>query len=712
MTTATLDEQLSRSLEALEASEERYRTLFGSIDEGFCVIKVLFDERHKPVDYRFLESNPAFERHTGLENVVGRTARELVPDLNDFWFETYGKVALTGEAVRFEDHAPAMGRWFDVYALRFGPPEEHTVGVLFNNITARKQAAEALMRSESRFRTQADAMPQMVWVTDPEGNHLYYNRRWYEYTGQSSAESLGFGFALALHPEDMERTLELWQRAWKNGENYEIEYRFRRHDGFYRWFVGRAEPVRDPETAKITMWVGTCTDIDDLKRAQRELERLYDEERARAEREAFINQIREAARGALEPAEVLSVTVQALGNALGADRCYYVTYDQKKDIGKIGPDWYRAGDELSSIAGDYRFSDYAVNRELGYQSGQTQIVDDVHERTPDSIDTPPSSGVRLMDELGLRALIRAPLLSSGMMTALVVAMAHGPRQWKADEVRLVETVAAQTRAAVEAARVQQRERNIAQQLQDALQPPLPPTSPGIALKEFYKPALEEAGVGGDFFDVFSIEKGCTALVVGDLSGKGLAAASEVATVRNMVRYALYSGRSIAESISDLDHILVEHDLLTGFATLFVGVYDQANRTLSYVNCGQEPGLIWRAATGDVDMLTPTGAVIGGFAASVSYSEATIRLGDGDVLAVFTDGMTEIGPSRREMLEIEGLAALFARCCSEITSLPSRAASSIAAGVNSALIAGVEAYAGDAASSRDDIALLIGVAQQD
>ncbi|MDP9440094.1 MAG: PAS domain S-box protein, partial [Actinomycetota bacterium] len=132
----------ARAEEALRRSEERYRALFEKIDEGFCIVEVMFDEAGGPTDYRFLETNPAFERMTGLERAVGRTARELVPDLEEWWFETYGKVALTGEAVHFENGSEAMGRWFEVRASRIGGQESRRVALVFDDITERKRAAE------------------------------------------------------------------------------------------------------------------------------------------------------------------------------------------------------------------------------------------------------------------------------------------------------------------------------------------------------------------------------------------------------------------------------------------------------------------------------------------------------------------------------------------------------------------------------------------
>jgi PAS domain S-box-containing protein len=129
---------------ALRQSEERYRTLFETLIEGFCTIEMIFDADGKPVDYRFLEINPAFERLTGLHNAQGKLMRELVPNHEAHWFEIYGKIALTGESAHFENEAKAMGRHYDVFAYRIGGPESRKVAILFNDITERKAAAEKI----------------------------------------------------------------------------------------------------------------------------------------------------------------------------------------------------------------------------------------------------------------------------------------------------------------------------------------------------------------------------------------------------------------------------------------------------------------------------------------------------------------------------------------------------------------------------------------
>jgi PAS domain S-box-containing protein len=147
-----------RAEEALRTSEEKYRTLFASIDEGFCIIKVISDGRGEAVDYRFLETNPAFERQTGLINAVGKTMRELAPEHEGFWFEVYGRVARTGEATRFEHEAAALGRYYDVYAFRISEPGEDRVAIIFNDILPRKRAEEErerLRALEASVRAEA-----------------------------------------------------------------------------------------------------------------------------------------------------------------------------------------------------------------------------------------------------------------------------------------------------------------------------------------------------------------------------------------------------------------------------------------------------------------------------------------------------------------------------------------------------------------------------
>lgn len=137
-----------RSMIALHVSEAKYKSLFESIDEGFCIVEVLFDESAQPADYRFVEVNPAFERLTGLRQAAGKTIRELSPGRAPGWFETYGRIALTGAPERFQTAGVLLeNRWFDVYAWRYGQARERLVAVLVHDITDRKRRSEDMERA-------------------------------------------------------------------------------------------------------------------------------------------------------------------------------------------------------------------------------------------------------------------------------------------------------------------------------------------------------------------------------------------------------------------------------------------------------------------------------------------------------------------------------------------------------------------------------------
>ena len=148
--------------EALRQSEQQYRTLFSSIDEGFCVVEMLFDQAGKPFDYRFLELNPSFEKQSGLLQAMGKRVSELVPDFEKHWFEVLGGVALTGEPIRFVNQAKTLKSWFDLYAFRLGGGDSRKVAILFTNITERKRVEDALQQAKDLLANQGADLERLV----------------------------------------------------------------------------------------------------------------------------------------------------------------------------------------------------------------------------------------------------------------------------------------------------------------------------------------------------------------------------------------------------------------------------------------------------------------------------------------------------------------------------------------------------------------------
>ncbi len=256
-----------RAEQLLRESERNYRTLFESMDEGFCTIEVLFDENNKPVDYRFLEVNPAFTKQTGIPDARGKRMREIAPQHEEHWFEIYGKIALTGEPARFENQAAQLHCWYDVHAFRIGEPYERRVAIFFYDITERKRTEEAVLRSEEQFRTMANAIPQLAWMANPDGWIFWYNQGWYDYTGTTPQQMEGWGWQSVHDPAKLPEVMERWQASIATGEPFEMTFPLRSAPGKFRSFLTRVSPIKDA-SRRVLRWFGTNTDVEERQRAE------------------------------------------------------------------------------------------------------------------------------------------------------------------------------------------------------------------------------------------------------------------------------------------------------------------------------------------------------------------------------------------------------------------------------------------------------------
>jgi PAS domain S-box-containing protein len=160
---------------ALRKSEARYRLLFDTIDEGFCIIEMLFDDQGRATDYVFLETNPVFEQQAGFSITTGQRMREIAPEHEQFWFDAYGRVARTGEPARFEHRADTFGLTYDVYAFRVDEAAQHRVAVLFRDVTQRKGHEAAMRESQARLSAAFESVPAGIAVIGNDAKVLLAN---------------------------------------------------------------------------------------------------------------------------------------------------------------------------------------------------------------------------------------------------------------------------------------------------------------------------------------------------------------------------------------------------------------------------------------------------------------------------------------------------------------------------------------------------------
>ncbi|MBD1844304.1 PAS domain S-box protein [Cyanobacteria bacterium FACHB-63] len=160
------------------------------------------------------------------------------------------------------------------------------------DITDRKQAEVELQQSEARYRLLAEAIPQFVWITDAAGLNEYVNQQFCDYTGLTTEQMLGLNWLSIIHPDDLEMTRDRWLAAVNSGQFYEIEYRFRKVDGSYRWFLGQGIPLKD-EQGCIRQWFGTCTDIEPQKQIEQARLRLFQQEQTAREQAENANRIKD-----------------------------------------------------------------------------------------------------------------------------------------------------------------------------------------------------------------------------------------------------------------------------------------------------------------------------------------------------------------------------------------------------------------------------------
>lgn len=259
-----------RTEEALRESECKYRLLFENMTAGFALHEMIYDKEGNPLDYRYIEVNPAFERLTGAkaQDLIGHTVKEVMPNTEQYWIETYGRVAATGEPVSYQNYSQEIGRTFDVWAFS---PAPGRFAVVFYDITERKRAEDALRESEARNRMILDHSSDLIWNLSPQGVFMYASPSWKTVTGYAAEEITGMPFQPLVHEEDISACMTFLAELLENRHSSQSpEYRVRHADGVWHWHQAVGNPILDADGVVASV-IGVSRDITERKLVEEEL---------------------------------------------------------------------------------------------------------------------------------------------------------------------------------------------------------------------------------------------------------------------------------------------------------------------------------------------------------------------------------------------------------------------------------------------------------
>jgi PAS domain S-box-containing protein len=268
---------------ALRESEERFRTILETVESAFAIVQVKFDANDQPIDYRFLEANPAFERQAGV-NLRGKWVTEFAPDLEQFWFDTYGHVAKTGEPATFENYAQAFKRWFDVRAVSVGDRAERQIAIIFSDVTERRNAQERLRQSEAVARQNVERVQLALaagaiigtWHWDLPKDYFTVDEAFARAFGldpRLGHEGLSLDQVIAtVHPDDVAGLTAAINEAIGRGGSYAHQYRVRRADGHYYWIEANGRVDLAPDGTPLSL-PGVLIDVEERRTVEAERDR-------------------------------------------------------------------------------------------------------------------------------------------------------------------------------------------------------------------------------------------------------------------------------------------------------------------------------------------------------------------------------------------------------------------------------------------------------
>jgi PAS domain S-box-containing protein len=537
-----------------------------------------------------------------------------------------------GLLLGFEHHPSPVTRWL----LAVGTPT--VVGLLISRLLARlraegaqaEQRAYELRQSEARTRLVLDSAPDAFITLDADGLIVTWNAAAERLFGWTTAEAVGRPMRALILPAESrdrhdQRRRELMEsEGLVSGRMFEVE--FQRRDG--STFAGEAT-VSKVEIGGELFLPGFIHDISERQRRQEEREALLREQAARAEAERVAEMVSgmqllvDAALAHRTLDDIVSDLVTRVRAVLGADAAsIYLANDGYLTLGATS-----GGSRPDSL--------HPLPFGVGFPGRVAESREPLvaHDPTPEELADP------ALAKLNLDSVIGVPLITEGDVTGVLVVCATEPRRFGSEDVGLLRLAADRVALGLDHARVYEREHRIAETLQRSLLPDHLPELPGLAVAARYLPAAAEAEVGGDWYDVIPIPGGNVGLVMGDVAGKGLAAASMVGQLRSALRAYALEGHQPAQVVDQLNRLFWTELGESQMATLIYVVLDPADGSVRWVNAGHLPPLML-ANEQSPRFLEGGRSVPLGVMPFPSFEELSFRLDPGASLVLYTDGLVE------------------------------------------------------------------------
>ena len=469
----------------------------------------------------------------------------------------------------------------------------------------------------------AEASPNIVYLADAQGRCIYVNARWTELTGQTFDEALGQGWRDFVHPDDREPDRKSWEADVGNGIAHEFQLRFRSRSGEYLWHLARALPIHDGAHNTIA-WMGTVANIHSQERVAASL--------------GFLS----------EAGQVLSETLDI---ETSLQRLTKVSAPVFADYAAV----WLTGEEstLRVVARSYANAEFEeLIKQRRTTSAPCKTLREVMQgRGPYFCRRMDQESAEIQQHwaaLDPKSVIVVPLESgTQILGVLVLTRCSEHSSFDEADLAIAVTLARRAGIAVENARLYANRQTMIETLRTAFLPAFLPQVDGITFEAIYKPAAEEAQVGGDWYDAFHVGEGRIALSVGDMMGHGVSAATAMVHIREAIRAAAASyGSDPAAVLAFANRALCAADRHS-LATAIFAVYDMRSQQLTYASAGHPAPIIVRAQT-CLPLIEGRGIILG-IDEHAEYTTGTVLVEPDDRIILYTDGLIEMN---RNVLEGE------------------------------------------------------------